>query len=611
VTRNLVASWMLLLMLTPAAWSQTKPAGAIAEKPIITVASPGTDALFEDLKLVFDLAGDEKGFKTLKETMEVFLLGVETDKPSGLRLFSGGGELQYVLTLPVKDAAALKELLLNMWDLDLRTEPPPTPAQATQVPKAVKLAAKKLMLAKNERMMFNIFDGYLRFEAEAGQVHIGKELAEVRHAKGGMSTEFLKGRDLAVHIDGSIQSPDERRAAFAKAKKELIAGVTQGEKEEAAAFALRQALTEQQIGEVERFFADAAKIDIGWTTSVAEKNAKLAVDLSAVAGTSLEQSIDLLGQTPDEFAGVSAEGAALKGMINFPLDEMRKTNLQKISKLARDDLKQKVDVDEKLSKEQKQVDKDLVDLIFDVVDDIGSSGIFNGFGRVWSNGNGTLTLSGGVKVPSGSNFVKILQTFAERGGGIKVELKAETEGDVEIHKLSLGDLQKDYPELLDKEGVVYVGTSANAVWFAAGEKGLDRLKQGIQEAKKTGPQPGPSVALNAQLHPLIEVLDKIRTRQKPPQPPAVVEKKTVDKKAGDKKGATAKKAEKKEPAGMLADLQLRKLALEAFKEGKDTLSFSLVREEKTVKLNMQLDEGILRLVGKTLSKFVKDNLADD
>ena len=31
---------------------------------------------------------------------------------------------------------------------------------------------------------------------------------------------------------------------------------------------------------------------------------------------------------------------------------------------------QKLDVDEKLSKEQKQVDKDLVDLIFDVVDEI-------------------------------------------------------------------------------------------------------------------------------------------------------------------------------------------------------------------------------------------------
>lgn len=616
MTRNLVTSWMFLLMLASAAWSQAKPAGTVAEKPVITVAIPGADALFEDLKLAFDLAGDEKGYKTLKETIEVFLVGVETDKPSGLRLYSSGGDLQYVLSLPVSGAADFKALLLNMWDLDLKTTPPPTPSQIRQVPNAVQGAAKKLMLAKDERMMFNIFDGFLRFEAGAGQVHVGKELADVRNAKGGLSADFLKGRDLAVLIDGAVQTPDERRAAFAKAKKEILGGVTKGEKEEEAAFALRKALTEQQMAEIERFFADSEKIEIGWTTSAQQKNAKMAIDLSAVAGTSLEQSIQLLGQTPDEFAGISADGAALKGTMNFPLDEMRKESLKTVSKLARDDLKQKLDVDEKLSKDQKQVDKDLVDLIFDVVDDIGTSGIFNGFARVWSNGNATLTLTGGVKVPNGSNFVKILQTFAERGGGIKVELKADTEGDVEIHKLSLGDLQKDYPELLDKDGVVYVGTSAGAVWFAAGDKALDRLKQGIQEAKKTGPQPGPAGELQAQLYPLMEVFDKVRTRQKPPAPPKVkvVEKKTGDKKAADKKGAVEKKPEgesRERAVGMLADLQLRKLALEAFKDGKDTLSLSLKREGKSVMLNLELDEAIIRLVGKAFSKFVKDNLADD
>lgn len=615
MTRNLVTSWMLLLMLTSAAWSQAKP--AVAEKPVITLAIPGADALFEDLKLAFDLAGDEKGYKTLKETIEVFLVGVETDKPSGLRLYSSGGDLQYVLSLPVKDAAAFKELLLNMWDLDLKTAPPPTPAQGPQVPRAVQASVKKLMLdAKTERLMFNIFDGFLRYEAPTGQVHVGKELADVRNAKGALPADFLKGRDLAINIDGTVQTPDKRRAAFARAKKEVLAAVTKGEKEHETAFALRKALSEQQINEVERFFADSEKIDIGWTTSAKEKNAKMAIDLSAVPMTSLEQSIDLLGQTPDEFAGVTSMGTALKGTINFPLDQMRQASLKSISKLARDDLKQKLEVDEKLSKEQKQVDKDLVDLIFDVVDEIGATGIFNGFGRVWSNGNATLTLTGGVKVPNGANFVKILQTFAERGGGIKVELKAETEGDVEIHKLSLGDLQKDYPELLDKDGVVYVGTSAGAVWFAAGDGALNRLKQGITEAKTAGPQPGPAGELHAQLYPLIEVFDKIRTRQKPPAPPKskVVEKKTGDKKAGDKKAVAEKPAEGEAGAravGMLADLQLRKLALEAFKEGKDTLSLSLKREEKTVKLNLELDEAIIRLVGKAFSKFVKDNLADD
>ncbi|HTI52506.1 MAG TPA: hypothetical protein VL475_16190, partial [Planctomycetaceae bacterium] len=201
------------------------------------------------------------------------------------------------------------------------------------------------------------------------------------------------------------------------------------------------------------------------------------------------------------------------------------------------------------------------------------------------------------------------EKFATRGGGIKVDLKAESEGDVEIHRLTLGELQKDYPELLDKDGAVYVGTAANAVWFAAGEKALERLKQGIQDAKKSGPQAGPVGELKAQLYPLIEVLDKIRTRQKPDQPAPVAQKKP----AGEKKAAGEKKEgdAKEKASGILASLQIRKLALEAFKEGKDTLSLSLVRDNKDVKLSLQLDEGLIRFVGKTASKFVKDNLGDD
>src|SRR4029079_7422102 len=117
---------------------------------------------------------------------------------------------------------------------------------------------------------------------------------------------------------------------------------------------------------------DSSKINLGWTTSGAEKNAKVVLDLSAVPKTSLEQSIEILGKTPDEFAGVGSEGTTLRASINFPLDPLRQQAVQSVSKLARDDLKAKFAADEKLSKDQKQADSDLVDLIFDTVDGIGS-----------------------------------------------------------------------------------------------------------------------------------------------------------------------------------------------------------------------------------------------
>ena len=92
MTRNLVTSWMLLLMLASAAWSQAKPAGAVAEKPIISVVLPSADALFEDMKMALDLAEDPKAYSTLEETISVFLDGIDTTKPSGDLANGRGGD---------------------------------------------------------------------------------------------------------------------------------------------------------------------------------------------------------------------------------------------------------------------------------------------------------------------------------------------------------------------------------------------------------------------------------------------------------------------------------------------------------------------------------------
>jgi hypothetical protein len=270
-------------------------------------------------------------------------------------------------------------------------------------------------------------------------------------------------------------------------------------------------------------------------------------------------------------------------------------------------VKAKIDGDAKLSSDQKQVDRDLTDVIFDVIDGVCAAGTFNGVWRVWSNGDGTLTLLFGTKVANGAAIAQLLAKLEARGGGANVQLKVDTVDDVEIHKLSVGDQKKEYPELLGADGTFHVATSAGAVWLASGNQGLERLKVAIGEAKMAGPKPGPAGDLQAQLLPLIEVLDKVRARQQPAPAPAQPAR------AGDKKAAS-KKAEgdnKVKAQGMLADLKLRKLALEAFKQGNDTLSLSLVRKDNEVELSLKLDEGIVRFVGKALSKFVKDNLADD
>ncbi|MBS0262972.1 MAG: hypothetical protein JSS02_13590, partial [Planctomycetes bacterium] len=60
------------------------------EKPAITIIFPGMDTVFEDVKLAFDLVGekgDDKGFETLKSTIETFLVGIDTSKQGGVRVY--------------------------------------------------------------------------------------------------------------------------------------------------------------------------------------------------------------------------------------------------------------------------------------------------------------------------------------------------------------------------------------------------------------------------------------------------------------------------------------------------------------------------------------------
>ena len=88
----------LLLWLAANGWCQTKApaqkapaqkdAGQKADSAVVTIALPSADQFYGDLKLLFDLAKDEKGFKTLKETIDEFLVGIESDKSRGQRPIS-------------------------------------------------------------------------------------------------------------------------------------------------------------------------------------------------------------------------------------------------------------------------------------------------------------------------------------------------------------------------------------------------------------------------------------------------------------------------------------------------------------------------------------------
>jgi hypothetical protein len=199
-----------------------------------------------------------------------------------------------------------------------------------------------------------------------------------------------------------------------------------------------------------------------------------------------------------------------------------------------------------------------------------------------------------------------------RGKANKVENKVDSEGDVEIHKLTIADIQKDFPEFIGNDGAVYVGITDKTLWLASGDKSLERLKKAIQEAKEAGPKPGLALDMFLKFGPFVEFRNNWHARNPTLAATPVADEKKPD--AGKKKPASSAKTPEKKPMpvqGLISTAELRKLALEAFKEGGDTMTLSIERQEKIVKLNVQFEEGLIRFVGKLISKVVKENLEDE
>jgi hypothetical protein len=232
------------------------------------------------------------------------------------------------------------------------------------------------------------------------------------------------------------------------------------------------------------------------------------------------------------------------------------------------------------------------------MDDVVSLPAFNGFVRTWSNQDGTLTTVGATRISDGQKFVEAVQkihgreSVGKKGGGGR-------DDQVEVHKLTANRWREDFQELFDKEGSLFIGTSKNAIWYAAGENALERLEQSIQEAAAKGAEPDTAFDLQAEMRPLAEVWSKIHSRR--PQSSA----RNVARKNQEKDKADVARA-----ASVIADLDLPGIAKAAYHGGHDAISFSVKKQDQKAVLAAQFDEGTLRFVGQVLSQFVKDNLED-
>jgi hypothetical protein len=575
---------------------RSEPAAETAGKPVLTIALPSVDQSYDNLKYLFDVAGDQKGFKTFKDTLDTFAEGVQTDQKIGIRSYVTPAGLRDVASIPVKSEAEFKKFIHNLWDLDVKTAPPPTPSQLPQVTREAKAKLGKTKLQANERLIFGLASGYLRYDS--GHVHIGESLDEVRMAHGGSNLEFSPRNILALEIDGQGEPAAKRREAIAKSRDEFVAKVKKREGDSAADLALKQQLVAFQFAKLELLLGDAARGRLAWTLSREEKHSVIEGQVSAVEGSALAKDIAAIGQSADKFSGISSDGTALAAAITFPADAGLAKALLSLTRAGRDVAREKIDAAKELQGNQKATDKALAELVFDVIDDVAGMPTFNGFVRTWANQSGSLTTVGAVAVSDSGKFKERVRKIPSSE---PVEQQEAGLKGLDLHKVTATKWRKDYAELFDKEGSILIGVSDDAVWYATGDRAQERLSQAVQSAHgESGTKPKSAIDIHVHMGPIAHVWDAIGQRQ-PAGGAANKAKDQADKKDSKKLS---------DAASNIGDLQLHKVAAEAFRSGNDEISLILSRKGDAALLSIESHDGFLKFISQALSKFVKDNLED-
>lgn len=218
-------------------------------------------------------------------------------------------------------------------------------------------------------------------------------------------------------------------------------------------------------------------------------------------------------------------------------------------------------------------------MIFNVMIDNANAGLMDGFAEVFTTenekGEKKNLFVGGSICTDKQKVLDILKKLPDARSGQVVEMNVDKQGDIDIHRIKLNlEKHQNFADFVG-DGDIYVATSDKAVWYATGVNGLEEIKRVIELSGKEAPEgaiPGEFASMFMKVGPWLD----LRQKRSP-----------------DK-----------------GDVAHRKMAIEAFANGNDTINLNLRREEKNIKGKMVINQGILAFVGKMIAEFSKETLEE-
>ncbi|MDZ4686099.1 MAG: hypothetical protein SH850_13610 [Planctomycetaceae bacterium] len=559
--------------------------GAEAEEPRISIGVASAQRLRDDLKYLVDMApAPLNKWKGLEATLEAFEQGVNLDAPLRVDLIFAGQGLKFNAAIPIKKWEGRDSFLDNVAAFGFNVGKP-NAAGLIEV-KQQALRGKKGAAAAPPAKPFFLrhLTGPKYGVLSSDAANIPANLPDPSIA---LKDWLVAPVDIAAQLKNDAAGLKGRQASFSQMRKELEAAIEFNRTEPEANVELRKLALKQNLNEAERFLVESENLSVTWVTDPANKAAHGDLALSALPGTSLHESIQLLCEKPSAFANVQFHPKpALQVRVNFPIDDLRGGHAKELYPKLLPVVLADIDARPALNDAGKAAGKTAMTVLFEMLTDSLSLKLLDTIVDFHATADGKHGLICGIRTADGTKATAAFEQFPGiREDGWKFQKDVAEHGGVTIHALVVAPHRmEEFRAICGDDPTVLIGVSKDIVWGAAGTDAMMKLKTAIDQAAAPLPEKADPVfaSLEMRIAPWIELLDVIRSKEPKPA-------------AGDKTAAEDQRQRTK----------LRKATKQAFEPADDVLQATLRREEDGVKGDMKAGLGIQRFIG-TVIGFIHD-----
>lgn len=546
----------------------------------IRVAAPSIDAAQDHLKDIIELSPTpalKKQWKKLKEdVLDAFTQGVDTTRPVGLDIVFRKDAMSYVARIPItlfNNAQA--GFLQGIQGMGYTTK------------EVVKGELYEVL--EKKRIAF-----YLRYDPKTKYVWLATTKADIPNPLPNPITDLqpllaLK-KDVVAQIKNDAPGTSQRRQNFQALRKEFEALIKFRRNEDPNAFEMRKLALTQQLNEAERFLVESEDMLVSWTTAPGATVARGELSLTALADTDLEKSVQEFAVKPSYFANVVLHKEPIAvGRVTFPLDQVRSKHVKEFFKLVRPTLESEINKREGKSEAEKAASKEATNKFLDMLDAGVGLAVVDAFADSHPVSAGKNVFVSGIRAADGKAADELIKLLPQMNSEWQVKLDAQEHGGVSIHELTVPKSRMEsFQKIFAGESTIYVGTSKDAVWCAAGTDAVKHLTEAIDQVAKPAPAMADPVVVSYQIQ-----LAKLVTLME------IVEKENPI-------GNVAPTKEQKQRQKEIE--RFRNLAQQAMGDCTSLMHGELKRNDNKIEGFIELNDCVLKFIGSVIADKVKETL---